>query len=259
MEAWAADAAARQTASSRRAPSPPPTRPHPFTTTAFNAKVLATRQLQQANASAKENNNHTETAMHPTDIKPPAAKVLKLTTAFGARVLATRHLQEAKAASKDAAPGQQPTGETPMRAIDKDGVIWHWTDEFGWRMLGDGEEEAAPKKVAKPKRTPAEIAMAAEARRRIMGVAPSPSRARAEYGWPEHAVALSAAARSTRGARCGTRSTIVHPVSPSTRSTSCRRKSMRGSSVSARGGCTYSCPPTPNARAPPARRSFARS
>ena len=197
MEAWAADAAARQTASSRRAPSPPPTRPHPFTTTAFNAKVLATRQLQQANASAKENNNHTETPMHPTDIKPPAAKVLKLTTAFGARVLATRHLQEAKAASKDAAPGQQPTGETPMRAIDKDGVIWHWTDEFGWRMLGDGEEEAAPKKVAKPKRTPAEIAMAAEARRRIMGVAPSPSRARAEYGWPEHAVALSAAARST--------------------------------------------------------------
>jgi hypothetical protein len=109
-------------------------------------------------------------------------------------VLATRHLQERVSSQEGAL-----TGEPPMRAIDKDGVIWHWNDELGWRVPGDPQEEASQSAVMHaPKRSASEASLSAESRRRIYGLAPSPSRARAAFGFyaADVVAAIPSAART---------------------------------------------------------------
>ena len=85
--------------------------------------------------------------------------------------------------------GGGATGDVPMRAIDKDGVFWLWSDQIGWHtpnmagghmpnMAGDvaGDVEAEghlrqavrhmPNMAGGPRRSASDAALAAESRRR---------------------------------------------------------------------------------------------
>ena len=226
-------------------------------TTSFDARVVATQRLQAKNTSRDTSVARPKAV--PLDGKPPAAKVMQLTTSFGARVLATRQIQEETVSIPDAGAA---SSSAPMRAIDKDGVLWQWTDETGWRMLGDEAppQPTPPQPAAQnmKKRSAAEVAAASESRRRILGLAPSPSRANAAWAWPLATMAGQSSAPPLAGmGPAGARAEMisgaltvtpglascVEPAPPATREWSCAGAADVGHCESARRELRFAARP----------------